>query len=80
MYRNMSIAHILPYVQIILSVLLVGGILLQQSEASLGAAFGGGDSFSSAHHSKRGAEKVVFIATIIFAILFAATSLAILLV
>jgi protein translocase SecG subunit len=42
----MNITEVLPYVQIILSVLLVLGILLQQSEAGLGGAFGGGDGFS----------------------------------
>ncbi len=68
----MSITGIIPYVQIVLSVLLIIGVLLQQSEGSVGSAFGGGDSFSSGHHTKRGAEKTIFIATIVIAILFAA--------
>ncbi|MES2213611.1 MAG: preprotein translocase subunit SecG [Patescibacteria group bacterium] len=76
----MNIAGIIPYVQIVLSILLMGGILLQQSEAGLGGAFGGGDGFSSGHHTKRGAEKVIFIGTIIIAVLFAVTSFALLLV
>ena len=66
-------ASIIPYIQIALSVLLIGGVLLQRSEAGLGGAFGG-DSFSSVHHVKRGPEKVLFIVTIVIAILFAATS------
>lgn len=70
----MSIAGILPYIQIILSVLLIGGVLLQQSEAGMGGAFGGGDGFSSGTHSKRGAEKIIFIGTIVVSILFAAAS------
>jgi len=69
----MSIESLIPYVQIALSVLLVGGVLLQRSEAGLGGAFGG-DSFSSGHHTKRGGEKVIFIATIVIAVLFVATS------
>lgn len=69
----MSIVNLIPYIQIALSVLLIGGVLLQQSEAGLGGAFGG-DSFSSGHHSKRGGEKVVFITTIILAFLFIGTS------
>jgi protein translocase SecG subunit len=73
----MSIVDLIPYVQIALSVLLIGGVLLQRSEAGLGGAFGG-DSFSSGHHTKRGGERVVFIATIIIAILFVATSFALL--
>jgi protein translocase SecG subunit len=76
----MSIAGILPYIQIVLSILLMGGILLQQSEAGLGGAFGGGDGFSSGQHSKRGAEKVIFIATIVLAVLFAVSSFIILLI
>lgn len=76
----MVLASIIPYMQIILSVLLIGGVLLQQSESGLGGAFGGGDGFSSGRHSKRGAEKIVFISTIVIAILFAASNIALLLV
>ena len=76
----MSIAGIIPYVQIVLSVLLILGVLLQQSEASLGGAFGGNDGFSSGHHTKRGAEKTIFIATVAIAILFAVTSFSLLLI
>ncbi len=76
----MSVTHIIPYIQIVLSVLLMGGVLIQQSEAGLGGAFGGGDGFSSGNHTKRGVERVIFIATIIIAILFAATSFSLLLI
>ena len=75
----MSIAGMIPYIQIVLSVLLIGGVLLQQSEAGLGSALGGGDSFSSGYHTKRGSEKTLFIATIVIAVLFAATSFSLLL-
>jgi preprotein translocase subunit SecG len=75
----MSITGIIPYVQIVLSVLLILGVLLQQSDAGAGGAFGGGDGFSSGHHTKRGAEKTIFIATIVIAVLFAATSFSLLL-
>ena len=76
----MSIVGSMPYIQIVLSILLVLGILLQQSEAALGGAFGGGDSFSSSYHTKRGAEKTIFIATIVIAIIFVATSFSLLLI
>ncbi|MCX6701782.1 MAG: preprotein translocase subunit SecG [Candidatus Zambryskibacteria bacterium] len=76
----MSIAGIMPYIQIVLSVLLIGGILLQQSEAGLGGAFGGGDGFSSGYHTKRGAEKIIFIATIVIAVVFVITSFSLLLI
>ncbi|HEY4508921.1 MAG TPA: preprotein translocase subunit SecG [Candidatus Paceibacterota bacterium] len=76
----MSLAESIPYIQIVLSVLLIGGVLLQQTDAGLGGAFGGGDGFSSGHHTKRGAEKVIFIGTIVVAILFAVTSFSLLLI
>ena len=59
----------MPYAQILISVLLIGGILLQSSEASLGSSFAG-DSFSSVNHTKRGPEKTLFTITIVLAILF----------
>jgi preprotein translocase subunit SecG len=63
----------LPYIQIALSVLLAVGVLLQQSAAGMGGAFG--DNFSSAFHSRRGFEKVLFYGTILIAILFVASTL-----
>lgn len=59
----------LPFVQITLSVLLATLILLQQSEAGLGAAFGG-SSDGGTFRTKRGLEKTLFNATIVVAILF----------
>jgi len=76
----MSFAEVIPYVQIVLSVLLILLVLVQQSEAGLGGAFGGNDGFSSGHHQKRGLEKTIFIATIIVAVLFAGTSFSLLLI
>ncbi len=66
---------LLPYVQIILSVLLAAVILLQQTGAQVGGAFGGQDNMSSAFHTRRGLEKTLFTATIIIAILFAVSAL-----
>lgn len=68
-----TIANILPWIQIALSILLVGAILLQQSAAELGGAFGGGDRVM--FHTKRGLEKALFVATIVLAILFAVSTL-----
>lgn len=67
---------LLPYIQIVLSVLLVAAILIQRTGSQVGGAFGGSDNFSSAFHTRRGAEKGLFIATIIIAILFAISALA----
>ena len=64
------VAKILPYAQIILSVILVTAILLQQSSAGVGGALGGNDS-GGFHHTRRGFEKFLFYLSIICAILFA---------
>ena len=58
----------LPYAQITLSILLIVGIVLQQRGATLGGAFGG-DNFASTFYKRRGAEKFLFNATIVIAIL-----------
>ena len=69
----MTIAGVLPYIEVVLSVLLVISVLLQQTGASLGGAFGG-DNFSAAYHTRRGSEKWLFWATIVLAVLFAGTA------
>ena len=67
------ISTVLPYVQIVLSILLVTAILLQQRGSSLGGAFGG-DNFSATFHKRRGAELFLFRATITLGILFVASA------
>jgi protein translocase SecG subunit len=69
-----SVLPALPYIQIILSVLLVASILLQQRGSSLGGAFGG-DNFSSAFHKRRGAELFLFKFSVGIAILFVVSTL-----
>lgn len=59
-------------VQIIISVLLVGSILLQARGAGLGRAWGGGGEF---YRSKRGLERILFAATIALASLFLLTAI-----
>ena len=58
---------ILNIAQIAISALLVVTILFQQRGAGLGGAFGGE---GGVYFKKRGAEKFLFIATIILAALF----------
>lgn len=65
-----TLKALLPYAQIVLSLLLITGIVLQNRGASLGGAFGG-DNFASTFYKRRGAEKFLFNATIVVAILFA---------
>jgi protein translocase SecG subunit len=74
----MDVGSVLSYAQIALSVLLVALILLQQTGASVGGAFGGNDNWSAAFHTRRGSEKFLFYATIIVASLFALTAFAVL--
>lgn len=69
----MDLSRILTYSQIVLSILVVAGILLQQKGSGLGSAMGGsGIEYST----KRGAEKFIFRATIVFGALFIAVSVA----
>ncbi|NCU28209.1 MAG: preprotein translocase subunit SecG [Candidatus Moranbacteria bacterium] len=68
----MIFTNILPYLQIILSIILIVAILLQQSSAGVGGAFGGGES--GLYNTRRGFEKFLFIFTIVIAILFAASA------
>lgn len=58
--------------QIVLGVLLVGAILIQTKGTGLGSTFGGELSF---YGTKRGAEKLLFISTIILSLLFLLSSL-----
>jgi len=62
----------LAYIQITLSVLLVVAVLLQQRGSGLSSAFGGGGGLE--YSTKRGAEKILFYATIVLAILFIVAS------
>ena len=54
-------------------------VLLQQSDAGLGGAFGGGDDFSGGH-TRRGFEKTLFYTTIILSLLFVASTFVALLI
>jgi len=57
--------------QMIVSILLLLAILIQAKGTSLGRAFGGQTSY----HTKRGAEKALFYATIVLGLLFVGLSL-----
>ena len=65
----------LPYAEIVLSILLIVGIVLQQRGATLGGAFGG-DNFASTFYKRRGAEKFLFQATIVIAVLLVLAAIA----
>jgi preprotein translocase subunit SecG len=65
-----QIASILPWLQVILSIILILSILMQRSASGVGGALGGGDG-GGIVHTKRGLEKILFYLTIAVAILFA---------
>lgn len=65
---------ILPYIQIVIAILLIGAVIMQRTGASLGGAFGS-DNLSSGFHTRRGFEKTLFNATIVLGILFALSAL-----
>ncbi len=62
------ILNVLPFIQIALAVVLIILILLQKTDSDAGGAFGGGNEAS--WHTRRGAEQVIYILTIIISILF----------
>lgn len=64
---------IVQIAQIIVSVLLIIAIIIQSKGAGLGSAFGGD---SAVYRTKRGAEKTLFIITVVLATLFIGLSLA----
>ena len=70
-----ALVSLLPYAEIALSILLIVGIVLQQRGATLGGAFGG-DNFASTFYKRRGAEKFLFNATIVIAILLVLAAIA----
>lgn len=69
-----ALIEVLPFVQIALAVLLMVAVLLQQTGAGLGGAFGA-DNFSSGFHTRRGFERTLFYVTIVLAILFVLSAL-----
>lgn len=64
---------IILILQILISVFLTAAIVIQARGTGLGSAWGGTGEF---YRSKRGVEKILFIATVILAALFFLTSIA----
>ena len=65
----MEFSDVLTYIQIFLTILMVVLVLIQKSEASVGGAFGGGES-EAGFNKRRGSDLIVFITTIVIAILW----------
>ncbi len=67
-------ADIIPIIQIVVSVILIGLILIQErGSGGMGGLFGGGND--QAYQTRRGMEKTIFVLTILLVIAFAALAL-----
>lgn len=60
------------WLQIVIGILLGGSILLQTRGSGLGSAWAGTGEF---YRTKRGAEKFLFISTIVLAVIFVALTI-----
>lgn len=65
--------QLLYWIQAISSILLIITILMQNRGSGLGNIFGG---TGNVYRTKRGAEQIIFIATIVLAVIFCASSIA----
>ncbi len=67
-------AHTLQIIQIVSSILLIILVLLQRTSADMGSSLGGdGSSFLQ---TRRGAERFLFVLTIVIAVVFVGASIA----
>jgi preprotein translocase subunit SecG len=69
------IAKILPFIQIVSSLLLIIVVLLQNREGGASGVLGG-DGVGGSFYTKRGLEKGLLYSTIILAIVFVGSSIA----
>lgn len=67
-----SLSNLLPYIQIVLSLALIGLILLQRPVSDSGAF---GTTENGGGHQKRGLDLTIFRATIVVALLFVASAI-----
>ncbi|KKU10103.1 MAG: hypothetical protein UX15_C0001G0006 [Parcubacteria group bacterium GW2011_GWA1_45_7] len=58
--------QLLGIAQLILSILLIGAVLLQQRGTGLSSTFGG---LSEVYSTRRGLERIIFVATVVLGIL-----------
>lgn len=65
--------RIISIVQIVIGLILTVTILVQSKGTGLGGVFGGE---GNVYRTKRGAEKFIFIGTIVLSVLFLGTALA----
>jgi len=75
--KNMELGSILQTTVLVSAVLIILLVLLQQRGASLGAGFGGSGEL---YTTRRGLDKSLFNATIVFVLIFILSILGILLI
>jgi len=80
MITNETIANILPYAQVTISILLIISVLLQQTGAMVGAGGAFGGASGSVKSTRRGLEKTLLKVTVVLATLFFATAVIALLI
>ena len=71
----MALTQIFNILLIIDSILLIISVLLQSKGVGLSSTFGGGGDF---YRSRRGVEKILYYATIVFAVILFGISVALL--
>ncbi len=69
-----TITLVLPWIQLALSILLILLILIQRSADGIEGALMGGTGSNTTYFARRGAERFLFIATIVISVLFAASA------
>jgi protein translocase SecG subunit len=67
-------AHTLHLIQIISSIALIALILLQRTQGDTGSSFGDNASF---FQTRRGAERFLFLLTVLLGVVFVGSSLAV---
>jgi preprotein translocase subunit SecG len=70
----MDISKILTIIQIVVGAVMSVAILIQNKGVGLSQTFGGGEG--NLYQTKRGAEKTIFRATIVLAVLFLGLAIA----
>jgi protein translocase SecG subunit len=64
----------IPIVQIVLAVVIIGLILLQERSSGMSGLFGGGGG-DNYYQTRRGMEKFIFISTIVASVVFVALAI-----
>jgi preprotein translocase subunit SecG len=73
----MNVAHVLVILEVITSILLIAGVVLQTPRATgLGGTLGGGGGFTGGYRTRRGLERQLYYTTWVLAAIFLIISVA----